>query len=248
MKKKTVSFNTSENSNHKTKKRNINIKPIYELAKFTPFRTSINPFRVFELCLFDLLPPNIKLTANELKVLIVLRSMVVGHSNLAAIDQEQISIITELQQPNVARAIAGLRKKGIILQTWMEEGSQRYRNIYTLWTPVKKVENDAKKMLSQQKRLKNLQEQANSHKPKSSVAEEKLRKKIQQEKEKICISCEGDGWREIYLKGLDKDTGKLCSCPLGVHLSKQYSLSFNEFIPNHILEKLPNKNKNQVTI
>jgi DNA-binding PadR family transcriptional regulator len=247
MKKNTVSFSTSGNSNPKTKKRNINIKPIYELAKFASLRTPINPSRVFELCLFDLLPPNIKLTANELKVLIVLRSMVVGHSNLAAIDQEQISITTGVQQPNVARAIAGLRKKGIILQTWMEEGSQRYRNIYALWTPAKKAENDAKKMLSQQRKVKKLETQANKCDPKFSNKAEKLRKKVQQEKEKICINCKGDGWSDVYLKGLDKDSGILCGCSLGYHLSKQYSLSVNEFIPDYVLEKLPKKNKSQFT-
>lgn len=242
MKKKNFSFADPQNNGHKPKKQNINIKPIYEVAKFTPIRTPINPSRNFEICLFDLLPPNINLTANELKVLIVLRSTVVGNSNLAAIDQEQIYIITGVQQPNVARAIAGLRKKGIILQTWMEEGSQRYRNIYALWTPAKKAEYDAKKMLSQQKRVKKLQEQANNCDPKSSSKAEKLRNKVQQEKEKICINCKGNGWSPSYIPTLDKDTGKLCGCSLAFYLAKQYSLSFNEFIPDEILKELVKKN------
>lgn len=237
MKKKTVSLKASESSNPQTKKRNINIKPIYELAKFTPVRNPIELARKFQVSLLDFFPPTKTLTANETKVLIVLRSMAVGYSNLSAIDQEQISAIASLRQPNVARAIAGLRKKGIILQTWMEEGTQCYRNIYALWAPPKQVERDAKKMLTQQRRVKKLQEQAN-HEPKSIIEAEKLRNKIQQEKLKICINCKGDGWRPVYLPALDKDTGKLCSCSLGLHLSKQFSLSSNEFIPDDILNHL----------
>jgi hypothetical protein len=241
MKKKNFSFANPQNNGYKPKTSNINIKPIYEVANFTPIRRPINPSRNFELCLFDLLPPNINLTANELKVLIVLRAMVVGNSNLAAIDQEQIFVITGVQQPNVARAIAGLRKKGIILETWMEEGSQRYRNIYALWTPPKQAQQDAKKMLSQQKRVKKLQEQANNCDPKSSNKAEKLRKQAQQEKEKICISCKGVGWMDVYLRDLDKDSGKLCVCSLGIYLSKQYSIAFNKLIPDDILKELLNQ-------
>lgn len=241
MKKKNVSFTASENNGHKPKKQNINIKPIYEIVKFTPRRKPIELTQKFEISLLDFFPPTNTLTANETKVLIVLRSMVVGSSNLAAIDQEQISAISSIRRPHVARAIAGLRKKGIILETWMEEGTQRYRNIYALWTPPKQVEKDARKMLSQRKRVKKLEAQANNHQTQSNGKAEKLRNKIQQEKEKICISCKGDGWEPVYLRALDKDTGKLCSCSLGIYLSKQYSLSFNEFIPDHILKELLKK-------
>lgn len=241
MTKKHISFTASEKNEHTPKKQNINIKPIYKLATFTPIRKSIQLDRRFEISLLDFFPPANNLTANETKVLIVLRATVVGNSNLAAIDQEQISAITNIRQPHVARAIAGLRKKGLILDTWMEEGSQRYRNIYALWASPKQIEKDARKMLSQQKRVKNLQEQASNCDPKSSSKAQKLGKKIQQEKEKICISCKGDGWHPIYLRALDKDTGKLCDCSLGLYLSTQYSIALNEFIPDQVLQELRKK-------
>lgn len=243
MKKKKSSFADSENKGHKPKKSNINIKPIYELANFTPIRTPISPARKFEISLLDLFPMGIKLTGNEAKVLFVLRAVAVGNSNLAAIDQEQISLLTSIERTHVARAIGGLRKKGLIKQTWMEEGLNRYRNIYALWSPPKQVEKDAKKMLLQQKSAKKLEQEAKNLENNSPQKAEILKKKSALLKEKICINCKGDGWREGYLPKLDKDAGKLCGCSLGVYLSKQYSLSFNEFIPDDILKELPKKTK-----
>ncbi len=140
----------------------------------------------------------------------------------------QISAITSIARPNVARAITGLRKKGMIRQTQMEEGSQLYRNIYTLWSPPKQVEKDAKKMLSQQRAAKKLEQQTQV---------EKSRKKAQQEQEKICPLCKGDAIRLVYLPNKNLERHRWCDCSLGIYQAKEYGCDWKAFIPEHIVKE-----------
>lgn len=230
MKKKKFFSNTNQNNNQAPKKR-LKIPPIHKLANFSPLRRSIDPARRFGISLLDFFPSGNNLTANETKVLIVLKAFVVGSSNIAAIDQEQISAITSIQQPNVARAIAGLRKKGMILHTEMEEGSQLYRNLYTLWSPPKQLEKDAKKMLSQKRAAKKLEANSNSS------FKEKFRKKVQQQQEKICPICKGNAMQIVYLPSQNLERYRWCNCSLGVYQAKENNCSWNEFVPENIVVK-----------
>jgi predicted transcriptional regulator len=232
MKKTNPSFNKKQ-----TPKKRLKIPPVHRLATFKPARKSIDPSRKFEVSLLDFFPPSNNLTANETKVLIVLRAFAVGSSNLAAIDQAEISIITAIQQPNVARAIAGLRKKGIIKHTEMEEGSQLYRNIYTLWSPPKQVEKDAKKMLSQKRVTEKLEKKAQKLENFSGGYSENLRKKIQQEQEKICPLCKGNAMNIVYLPSKNLERYRWCDCSLGIYQAKEHNCPWNEFVPDHIAKQ-----------
>jgi predicted transcriptional regulator len=225
----------------KPKKQRINIKPLHPLATFSSTRNPIELTKKFKVSLMDFFVSGVNLTANETKVLIVLRSQAVGRSNLSAIDQELISDITDLQQPNVARAIAGLRKKGMILQTWMEEGSQRYRNIYSLWSPPKQVEQDAKTMLSQRRAAKKLEEKAKNLEQTSISAAEELRKKAQQKQEKICPHCKASAIDWVYLAIEGRNRARWCACSLGIYQARLHNCKWNEFIPDHILKEYLSK-------
>lgn len=236
MKKNNVFSNNGQNNGHSPKKR-LKIAPIHNLATFGVSRQSVDPARKFEISLLDFFPPAKTLTANETKVLIVLRAMVMGKSNLAAIDQEQITAITSIARPNVARAIAGLHKKGIIKQIWMEEGTQLYRNVYSLWTPPKQLEKDAKKMLAQKRATKKLEQQAKNLETKSVGKAQELRKKVQQEEEKICPFCTGSGVDKVYSPNENKNRLRWCYCSLGIYQSRLNKCNWNEFIPEYIANK-----------
>lgn len=230
MKKNNNFFDNGQNNGHNSKKR-LKIAPVHNLATFSISRKSVDPARKFEVSLLDFFPLSGTLTANETKVLIVLRAMVIGKSNLAAIDQEQITAITSIARPNVARAIAGLHKKGIIKQIWMEEGTQLYRNVYSLWTPPKQLEKDAKKMLAQKRAAKKLEQQA------KTLEAEKLRKKAQEQQEKICPFCTGSGISEVYYPSQDKNLLRWCYCSLGIYQSRLNNCNWQETVPSHIANK-----------
>lgn len=236
MKKSNIFFDSGQNNGHNPKKR-LKIAPVHNLATFSISRKSVDPARKFEISLLDFFPPTGNLTANETKVLIVLRAMVIGKSNLAAIDQEQIASITSICQPNIARAIAGLHKKGIIKQIWMEEGTQLYRNVYSLWTPPNQLEKDAKKMLAQKKAAKKLEQQAKNLETKSVINTEKLRKKAQEQQEKICPFCNGSGISEVYFPSENKNRLRWCYCSLGIYQSRLSNCNWQEVIPEHIASK-----------
>ena len=94
----------------------------------------MDPFQEFHGRLSDFFSPGVKLTGNELKVLVVLRVASPSRCGLATINREEIAEITRIQLPNISRAIAGLRRKGMIRRTWMDE-EKEYCNVYALWTP-----------------------------------------------------------------------------------------------------------------
>ena len=233
---KKVSFIANGKKGKELKKQTVSIKPIHKVAEFTPVRMPVSLTKKFQVSMLDLFPMGIILTGNETKVLFVLRAMAIGNSNLAAIDQEQISLLTSIKRPNVARAIVGLRKKGLVKQTFMEQGLQLYRNIYELWAPPQQLEKDAKKMISQKKKVEKLKA---SSKKKATNFEQKF----ELETAKICLLCKGKGWELGYLPLQKKEVGRLCICSLAHHLAKLYSLSFKEFIPDHILELLLKQNE-----
>lgn len=100
----------------------------------------MNPFQEFHGRLSDFFYPGLKLTANELRVLIVLRAVSPSRCGIAVIDLEEIAEITEMEMPHISRAISSLRSKGMIRRTWMDEV---YSNVYPLWVPDEILDQDA---------------------------------------------------------------------------------------------------------
>lgn len=100
----------------------------------------MDPFQEFHGRISDFFYPGVKLTGNELKILVVLRAASPSRCGLAVIDLEEIAEITGIQMPHISRAIAGLRRKGMIRRTWMDE---EYCNVYALWTPDEILDLDA---------------------------------------------------------------------------------------------------------
>lgn len=216
MKKKNLSSDKSKNNGQSP-------KPLYPTVKVSPKRKPIDQSLKLDVRLVDLFPPNVNLTTNELKVLLVLHSMAKGNNNQSAIDQEQISAITSVERPNVARAIAGLRKKGMILDTFMEQGRTYYRNIYTLWKAPVESETPKKKILSQKK--ENVLEQKPSKTQKPVIAENK------------CSYCSGKLVAANYLPSRGIDIYRWCLCPAAIQEAKLNGAKSGDIVSDSLIAK-----------
>lgn len=192
-------------------------KPLYPTVKVSPKRKPIDPSLKLDVRLVDLFPPNVNLTTNELKVLLVLHSMAKGNNNQSAIDQEQISALTSVERPHVARAIAGLRKKGMILDTLMEQGRTHYRNIYTLWKAPVESKTPKKKIPSQKK--------ANVLEQKPVIAENK------------CTYCSGKLVTANYVPSKGIDVYRWCFCPAAIQESKLNGAKSGDMLPENLVDK-----------
>lgn len=227
MKNKT--FYSKNSKNNGQKKTCPAVPALHRITEIELHRKPIDTSLKLEVYLMDLLPMGVNLTANELKVWIVLRAFVVGRSNLSAIDQEQLSALTAIARPNVARAIAGLRTKGMILRTSQQLGEKLYRNIYSLWSSPKQLEKESKQ-LSQPKNSQKLSQSSPSL-PKNSL------QKSPNLKKPPCIYCKDLGVIVFYVPNLDLDRGKWCLCPIGLQKAKLKGLSHRDFLPEHILKE-----------
>lgn len=215
MKKKNLSPNNSKNNGQSP-------KPLYPTVKVSPKRKPIDPSLKLEVRLIDLFPPNVTLTANELKVLLVLHAMAKGTNNQSSIDQEQISALTSLLQPNVARAIAGLRKKGMILDTFMEQGRTHYRNIYALWKAPVESKTPKKKFPSQKN---------------ANVAEQKPSLNQKPVAENKCTYCSGKLLTANYVPSKGIDVYRWCFCPYAVQEAKLNGAKSGDMLPENLLDK-----------
>ena len=191
----------------------------------------------FNVCLVDLFPPGVKLTANESKVLFVLRAAAIGRSNIAAIDQEKIAEISGIRQPHIARAIAGLRKKGLIEQTWMEAGLQMYRNIYEIWTPPELQQKDEKAMLNRKRRAKAIEREAEALEKQANPDAVKLREQAKEALANTCPMCGAEGAVMVYLPREGRERARWCSCPIGHKKAQKAGCSLSDFIPDEFLER-----------
>jgi hypothetical protein len=225
----------SSRSKRRQKFQKIGFKPIHPLAPFKPIRKKMDLLKKFKICLADLFPPGAKLTGNESKVLFVLRAATVGSSNIAAIDQEKIAELTGLIQPNVARAIRGLRNKGVLQETWMEPGFQMYRNVYSLWAPPEITEIDAQAMLKQRDEARELEKKAErkeaAAKPKKA---RKLREQAQAVRETVCPICGGEGVVAIFSPKKGRDIGRWCTCYIGRMAAEKAGYPNSVFIPDSL--------------
>lgn len=221
----------SSRSKKQQKCQKINFKPVHPIATFIPNRKRLDLLKNFEICFADLFPPGVRLTANEFKVLFVLRGAAIGNSNLAAIDQEKASEISGIRQPHVARAIAGLRRKGLVTQTWMEAGLRMYRNIYALWVPPELLERDAEAMLEQRKKARALEQKAAALEEKDKLKKAaRVRQKAQAVREKTCPDCGGEGRVLVYLPKEGKEKARWCRCSLGRSKAEEAGYSVTGFI------------------
>ena len=194
----------------------------------------LNPF---ELCLADVFPPGVNLTGNEVKVLIVLKAACVGYSNVAAIDQEKIAELSNVPQPHVARAIRGLRQKGMLLKTWMEAGSKMYRNIYALWVPPEIIERDAKRMMKQCEEAQKLERQAEEEEQKAIPYLQKADAKRQQAhviRKTVCSLCYGEGKALVYIPSEKREQWRVCMCSTGRRVASELGLKAGQFVPENI--------------
>lgn len=220
----------------------INLKPVHPIATFKPIRKNMDLLKKFKISLADLFPPGAKLTGNEFKVLFVLRAAMVEANNVAAIDQEKIAELAGLIQPNVSRALIGLRRKGVIEKTWMEAGFQMYRNIYSLWTPPEMREQAAEIIIKQRDEARELEKKAT----RKEVAEKhkkakKLREQAQTIREQTCVICGGEGAIAIFLPKEGRDRGRWCRCFAGGIAAEKASCSKSDFIPDHLFLKMRGK-------
>jgi hypothetical protein len=215
-------------SSAKSKNNGQSPKPIYPTVKVSPKRKPIDPSLKLEVRLVDLFPPNVNLTANELKVLLVLHSMIKGDNNQSAIDQEQISALTSVCQPNVARAIAGLRKKGMILNTFMEQGTTYYRSIYTIWKAPVESKTPKKKILSQKKA--NVLEQKPSKTQKPVITKNN------------CAYCSGKLVVANYLPSKGIDVYRWCLCLAAIQEAKLNGAKSGDMVSEHLIGKYLNQN------
>jgi len=212
---------TNFSSNSKNKGQNP--KPLHKLAKFSQPRKPIDASLKLDIQLLDLFPPRVSLSANELKVLLVLHAMANGRHNLSAIDQEQISAITSIERPHVARAIDGLRKKGVILNTFMEQGRNYYRNVYVLWKAPISSQNSEKQLPYKQK--KSAREQKNKHQQKTSLPKQS------------CSKCDCKALSPSYIPSKDLDIYRWCFCSVGREEAKLNGAKPGDIVADHLIEK-----------
>lgn len=227
----------------KVKASKMSFKSVHPMADFSTSRKSVEVIKQSLLSVYDLFPNGVKLTGNELKVLIILKASAIRNSNIAAIDQTQIATLTQLRQPHVARAIAGLKKKKVLLKTWMEEGYKTYRNIYALSVPQELLEKDAKKQTLRKEKAEGLETKAKeiekqwpADKKKKKEAE-RLLSRANTNKEKVCITCNGDTMLPKYIPSQDLLRWKWCSCSLGRLGAQETGTSFLEWISPEVVEQ-----------
>ena len=230
---------------NRTRPQKLGIKPTHPVAKFTFERKRMDLLKRFQICLADLFPPGLRLTANEFKVLFVLRAATMGKTNLAAVDQEKIAEISGVKQQNVARAIAGLRGKGLIRKTWMEAGSKMFRNIYALWLPPELMERDAKAMLKKRDKAITLEKQADNLEQQAQTKEaDKLRERAQKVRANTCSLCGGDGIvHGVYLPLQGRSRARWCNCSVGIKKAEEVGCPKLTFVPDDLLEKLFGNNR-----
>jgi biotin operon repressor len=235
---------------NRTKPQKINLKPTHPIATFQTQRKRMDVLRKFETCIADLFPPGVNLTGNEFKVLYLLRAACVGRSNVAAIDQEKISEVCGVSRPNVARAITGLRQKGMLLKTWMEAGPKAFRNIYALWVPPEILEQDAAWMLEQRDQARALEQQADEEDRKAQEAATKAatpylhradaaRKQAQAVRETTCPICKGEGEVLVYLPSEKRERWRWCTCSAGRRLAQEVGCKGGDFHPETISNPEP---------
>jgi predicted transcriptional regulator len=228
---------TTVKKSKEKKSRKIGIKPLHPIASFPSVRKRIDILTRFHICLTDLFPPGVNLTANESKVLFVMRAAAIGRTNIAAIDQEKIAEISGIRQPHVARAIAGLRRKNLIKQTWMEAGLQMYRNIYELWAPPELIEKDANTMVNQKRRAKTLERKADALTEQSNVEAAALKEKAKEAFSNICNFCSGDGAALVYVRNEDRERLRLCVCSIGRKKALKIGGFAGDFVPDEMMDK-----------
>jgi hypothetical protein len=225
----------SSRSKRRQKCHKIKFKPIHPIATFIPGRKHLDLLTEFPICFADLFPPGVKLTANEIKVLFVLRGAAVGKSNVAAVDQEKIAELSGIQRPNVARAVAGLRSKGIVRQTWMEPGLEAYRNIYELWVPPELMKQDAKAMLKQRDKARTLEQKADALEEKAKLKKAaKTRKNAQAVREQTCTYCGGEGVAIVCLSKDSPERWRWCICTVGKKKAEAAGYQGGAFVPDEL--------------
>ena len=223
-------------STDKNKPRKIGVTPVHPIASFPSVRKRVDLLSGFNIRLADLFPPGVKLTANQLKVLLVLKASAVGRTDFVAIDQGKIAEISGIERPNVARAIAGLRKKGVIKETLMEPGLRMYRNIYKLWSPPEMVERDGKAMLNRKRRAKAIKQKAITLEQQAHPDAAKLREQAKEALANTCPWCGGEGAVLVYLPTQGRDRARWCNCPIGIKKAQKAGFPTESFIPDELLE------------
>lgn len=227
----------------KAKASKLSFKSIHPMADFSTSRKSVEVIKQSLLSVYDLFPNGVKLTGNELKVLIILKASAIRNSNIAAIDQTQIATLTQLRQPHVARAIAGLKKKKVLLKTWMEEGYKTYRNIYALSVPQELLEKDAKKQALRKEKAEGLETKAKEiekqwpEDKKKKKEAQKLLNRANTNKEKVCITCNGRALLDVYIRSENIEKWQWCSCSLGRLGAQETGTSLSEWISLEVVEQ-----------
>jgi len=221
-----------------TKPQKIGTKPLYPIAKFISVRKRMNLLTKLEAPLAAFFPPGVKLTDNQLKVWIILLTAKIGRTNLAAIDQQKIAELSGVRRPHVARAIAGLRRKRLVMRTWMEAGPKMFRNIYDLWMPPEFVERDSNAMLRKRDKAIALEQQAGEmEKQSKSLEADKLRQQAQKVRATICSLCGAEGMVLVYLPKGDRERTRWCNCYIGQGKAEELGYLKGDFVPDHLLIK-----------
>jgi hypothetical protein len=229
--------------NKHTKPHKIGIRPVHPIATFIPPRKRLDLLTRFQICFADLFPPGVKLTANEFKVLFVLRGAVSGINNIAAVDQQKIAELSSIRQPHIARAIAGLRSKGMVRQTWMEPGSEAYRNIYELWLPPELKRQNTKVVLEQRDKARMLEQKADALEKKAKRKKAtKASNQAQAVREQICTYCGGEGITLIGLSRNGPERWRWCICLAGDKKAKAADCHGGAFVPDELVTKMFGKN------
>ena len=234
----------SKNSKKHQKFQKMNFKPVHPIATFIAPRKRLDLLTKFQICFADLFPPGVKLTANEIKALFVLRGAAIGRIDVAAVDQEKIAELSGIQRPNVARAIAGLRSKGLVRETWMEAGSEAYRNIYKLWVPPELMKEDVKAMIKQRDKARTLEQKADVLEKKAKLKKAAMaRKHAQTVREQTCAYCGGEGVALVCLSRNSSGRWRWCICFAGDEKAKAAGCQAGAFVPDELAAKMFGKNR-----
>ncbi len=230
-------------SKNSKKQHQIKFKPIYPIANFIPPRKRLDLLTKFQICFADLLPPGVKLTGNERTVLFVLRGAVVSGIDIVAVDQDKIAELSGIQRPHVARAIAGLRRKGLVRDTFMEPGLEAYRNIYKLWVPPELKKQDDNARLKQRDKARTLEQKAEALEKKAKLKKAaKARRHAQAVREQTCDYCGGEGVALVCLSSHSPDRWRWCICFAGDEKAKAAGCRAGAFVPDEMAAKMFGKN------
>jgi hypothetical protein len=223
-----------------TKPQKIGIKPIHPIAEFiVPSRKRVGLLTKIETSIAGLIPPGVRLTANQLKVWIVLLAAKIGRTNLAPIDQQMIAELSGVARPNVARAIAGLRRKKLVRKTWMDAGPKMFRNVYALWAPPELEERDANAQLRKRNKATVLEQQADELEKQSHAEEaDKLRQQAQKVRTVTCPYCGGEGMVMVYLPKEQRERTRWCDCSIGHRKAEELGGLNDVFVPDHMLARM----------